>query len=660
MNDSTLKSGSLLKNGEYRIEKSLGQGGFGITYEAEQVSLRRKVAVKEFFMKDSCERDENTSHVTVPTASNRELVSKFKDKFIREARMIAALDNENIVKIHDVFEENGTAYYVMEYLGGGSLGDGVKTGKAMSEREALNSIRQIASALSYLHSKGIIHFDVKPSNVLRTEDGKLKLIDFGISKHYDESGVQTSSTPVGISKGFAPLEQYQQSSDIKSFTPATDIYSLGATLFALLTGSNPPEASIIYEDGLPVIDGVSPVVMRAIEKSMQPRRKDRPQSVAEFLALLDGTAEAVDSEQTIVPVSKPEQAPQPNPSPKPVRKGFPKWLYGLIAGVAVAALAAVLLNRPDKTDAPDNLQADSTSVVSEAKPDTPAVVELKSISLNKTTLELEEGSTATLTVKYTPGNATDKTTTWKSSNASVAKVSSGGKVTALKSGSAAIIATCQGKDAYCNVTVNAKEVQTALATTGTHSGHDWVDLGLSVKWATCNVGATTPEGYGSYFAWGETSPKSEYTWATLKYCNDTSGDSFSKYNQNQGGTRDNKTKLDLSDDAARANWGGNWRMPTYAEFKELIDNCTWIWTTMNGKNGYKVTSKSNGNSVFLPAAGCRYGTSLYSVGSNGYYWSSSLYESYSYCARSLDFDSGDHDTLNLNRRGGQSVRPVLR
>ena len=191
-------------------------------------------------------------------------------------------------------------------------------------------------------------------------------------------------------------------------------------------------------------------------------------------------------------------------------------------------------------------------------------------------------------------------------------------------------------------------------------GHEYVDLGLSVKWATCNVGASSPEGYGSYFAWGETSPKSEYTWANLKYCNDTTGDSFSKYNQNQGGTKDNKTVLDLSDDAAHVNWGGSWRMPTDAEFQELIDKCTWTWTTVNGKNGYKVVSKSNGNSIFLPAAGFRSGTSLGSADSYGYYWSSSLDESNSYYARGLDFSSDSRST-NYNDRGyGGSVRPVFR
>ena len=193
-----------------------------------------------------------------------------------------------------------------------------------------------------------------------------------------------------------------------------------------------------------------------------------------------------------------------------------------------------------------------------------------------------------------------------------------------------------------------------------NNGHEFVDLGLSVKWATCNVGAEKPEEYGDYFAWGETKPKSSYDWSTLKYCNDSTGNSFSKYNQNQAGTRDNRTVLEPEDDAAHANWGGDWRMPTEAEFQELIDKCTWEWTKINGKNGYKVTSKVNSNSIFLPAAGCRYDTSLYYAGIDGDYWSSSLYESNSYNARSLDFNPGYHRAGYRLRFGGHSVRPVFR
>ena len=190
----------------------------------------------------------------------------------------------------------------------------------------------------------------------------------------------------------------------------------------------------------------------------------------------------------------------------------------------------------------------------------------------------------------------------------------------------------------------------------------YVDLGLSVKWATCNIGAATPEGYGDYFAWGETTPKSNYTWETYKFR--TSGDwdgnvKFNKYNTSSNhGTVDNKTTLDLSDDAARTNWGGTWRLPTSAELVELRDNCTWTWTTQNGVNGYKVTSKTNGNSIFLPAAGYRYGTSVGNVGSYGYYWSSSLGENSPHSACYLSFYSGDVDRYYSSRDYGRTVRAV--
>ena len=185
-----------------------------------------------------------------------------------------------------------------------------------------------------------------------------------------------------------------------------------------------------------------------------------------------------------------------------------------------------------------------------------------------------------------------------------------------------------------------------------------MDLGLSVKWATCNVGANKPEEYGDYFAWGETQPKDYYDWSTYKYCNGSSA-SLTKYSTDSSyGSVDHKTQLELSDDAARANWGGSWRMPTHAELTELLEQCTWTWTTQNGVNGYKVTSKSNGRSIFLPAAGDRYGSSLRSAGSYGYYWSSSLYTDDPIRAYYLDFTSGNVDWSYCSRYYGQSVRPV--
>ncbi len=185
---------------------------------------------------------------------------------------------------------------------------------------------------------------------------------------------------------------------------------------------------------------------------------------------------------------------------------------------------------------------------------------------------------------------------------------------------------------------------------------DAVDLGLSVKWANMNVGATTPEGYGNYYAWGETSAKETYNWSTYFDTND-GGSTFAKYN-NEG----DKKVLDPEDDAAHVNWGGSWRMPTKGEWQELLDNCTWTWTTQNGINGYKVTSNKAGYTdkfIFLPAAGSRlYGSALDGVGSFGYYWSSSLWE-YSDRAWLFCFGFGGRNLNDGSRHDGRSVRPVL-
>ena len=180
---------------------------------------------------------------------------------------------------------------------------------------------------------------------------------------------------------------------------------------------------------------------------------------------------------------------------------------------------------------------------------------------------------------------------------------------------------------------------------------------MGIKWATFNVGATNPEEYGGYYAWGETEEKENYDWSTYKWCNG-SDDTMTKYCIDSSfGTVDNKTVLDLEDDVAHVKWGGDWRMPTKAEQDELRDNCTWTWTTQNGVNGYKVTGP-NGNCIFLPAAGYRDGTEVNYRGSIGYYWSSSLYSSYSDHAYFLRFSSGNPRWYVFHRYYGFPVRPV--
>ena len=300
-----LNNNAVLSSGKYRIEKLLGQGGFGITYKAimkETVSgslgnteVDVPVAIKEFFMKDTCEREEGTGKITVPSQGSRAVVELYRKKFVKEAKNLAQMNHPHIVKVVDVFEENDTVYYVMQYLSGGSLTDYVKQHGALDEAIAIKYIQQIGSALEYMHQRHICHYDVKSSNILLDDKGGAMLIDFGISKGYTEEGHQTSSTPVGISAGYAPLEQYQQS--LQDFSPATDVYGLAATLFYLLTGKNPPEASIVLNEGIGDKSiGISDTVWHAIEQGMNPRKKDRVQTVSEFLKLMNCMMPTIASE----------------------------------------------------------------------------------------------------------------------------------------------------------------------------------------------------------------------------------------------------------------------------------------------------------------------------------------------------------------------------
>ena len=285
-----LKKGTYLQGEKYRVISTLGQGGFGITYLAEQVLAKRMVCIKEFFPKEYYNRDADSLHVTLGSQGSAKMMNAYKAKFIKEAQTIANLNHPNIIRIFDVFEENNTAYYAMEYIEGESLNKLVKREGALAEDVAVKYISDVASALRYIHERNIMHLDVKPANImLRKEDDCAVLIDFGLSKQYDNAGEQTSSTPVGISHGYAPMEQYQEGG-VSTFSPVTDIYSLGATLYYLVTGRVPADAASIGENGIGELPRLlSANVRNAITNAMSYWRKERPQSIDIFLAMFDET-----------------------------------------------------------------------------------------------------------------------------------------------------------------------------------------------------------------------------------------------------------------------------------------------------------------------------------------------------------------------------------
>ena len=680
-----LKKGHLLKRGEYRVEKELGQGGFGITYLAEQTGLMRKVAIKEFFMREYCEREHETASITLGSSGSREMVERFRQKFIKEARALAVLNHKHIVRIIDIFEENNTAYYVMEYVDGGSLSYKVKSG-ALPEADALRYICQVATALNFVHGKRMMHLDVKPSNILLNENDEAVLIDFGLAKQYDTQGSQTSTTPVGISHGYAPLEQYRQGG-VGTFSPATDIYSLGATLYKLLTGETPPEAGDVMNEGLPELPvGISSNVRKAIETAMQPAVRKRPQSVGEFLSLLEGNVKAESGKVKVagkreqstssldalpsdsgLREAKAEPMVATNQSGKP-DDGATEILHSVQDDKYRENSSSANLGEVPQAEGYNPNRASVISNESEKSPENGENEILHSAQNDKEHVE-EDNSNRMLafSTEHSDGeiSSTDDGETFlnvvnineceeniQNENAnSVGEVEEHNdqKPAENKSGRSLkeelfmivfLAAICILLAFYG--LKSCSDHKAAGRSHSTINGPEYVDLGLSVKWATCNVGASSPGDYGRHYAWGETTTKSDYTEA-----NSTT------YGKQMTGIADNSTY-----DVARREWGGTWRLPTQKEFQELLDNCTWTWTTQNGHDGYKVTSKKNGNSIFLPAAGLRDGTSLYNQGTNGYYWSATSDESNTIGAFGLGFDYASRDVSWGERYYGISVRPV--
>ena len=284
---------------DYKIMDVLGQGTFGITYKAKvemkgalgRLDSNMYVAVKEFFMKEVNGRE--NSSVTSGSTSNGGLFYYYRDKFEREARNLSTLSHPNIVKVLEAFHANGTTYYSMEYIDGISLDKKIAQSPQgrMPLTEAIETLKQIGAAIAFMHSRNMLHLDVKPGNVMMRKDGTAVLIDFGLSKQYTSDGEPESSTKVGAgTPGYAPIEQASYHEG-KGFPTMMDVYALGGTLFKMLTGQRPPEASEILNEGFPT-DSLRQLfipgnIVNSISKAMAPLKKDRWQTVDEFVNHLD-------------------------------------------------------------------------------------------------------------------------------------------------------------------------------------------------------------------------------------------------------------------------------------------------------------------------------------------------------------------------------------
>ena len=292
-----------LQGGKYRIERVLGQGGFGITYLATQVSSNRQVAIKELFIGGSGQtvngRCGNT--VTVTNAVNQVLFDKHKEKFKKEASRLATLRHRNLVRVYEWFEENGTVYYVMDFIEGESLMDKLNREGALPESLVMNYLQQLLSALQVVHEKNIWHLDIKPLNIMVDRNNHIYLIDFGASKHIEQSnGTLTTSSMLVGSPGYCPPEQSTET--MKNIGAWTDIYALGATLYNLLTRRNPPTFDVIISEGRNAFSfpsNISTNTQDLIVRMMKVNRNERPQSVSAILKM-SSFNNAVESEKTRV------------------------------------------------------------------------------------------------------------------------------------------------------------------------------------------------------------------------------------------------------------------------------------------------------------------------------------------------------------------------
>ena len=513
----TLPIGAKLQSPKrvYTVEQVLGQGGFGITYKVsanirvDNVVARTSFAVKEFFMKESCERD---SHDSVCYSSPvKDKVEESKKDFLAEAQRLnkISLEHPNLIHVNEVFEANNTVYYVMEYLDGGSLRNYVRQHGALSEHEALEMMNPIFKAVDFLHQNRMTHLDIKPDNIMLKRDadsGKIipVLIDFGLSKHYDKNGKPTSSIRIlGCSDGYAPMEQYV---GINTFTPQADVYALAATLLFTLTGKDPVIATELSKEKIvnSLPGSVSSKVKETIVSAMKMRKEERTQEVRSLLNSLDVLQEkTAHSESVGQNVNKIKT--------KKITNHHIKKRIGTFKIVVCGSIFILLL----------------------------------------------------FFVSLLFYHANDE---------------------------------------------------------------EFVDLGLSVKWATCNLGAMSPSEPGNMYKWGNDSVKYSKKWHNI------SG-----------------TKFDM----AYISSHGRYRMPTKAEFDELVKKCTSKFVLYKEQKGVMFTSKINGNQIFFPMTKYREIPKDFC----GFYWSGSGFDKEWSWFMQL-YDTGKPDIWHDSNNYYMAIRPV--
>jgi len=664
----------------YTLIRQLGRGGFSEVWLAHDSYMDIDVAIKIY-------------------APGQGMDSNSINEFRREITGVFQLNHPNLLCPKHLGIWENMPYLIMAYCPAGSC---LKFVGNISESEIWHLIHDVAAGLAYLHEKDIVHQDIKPDNILVDTEGNYLITDFGISTRARSTlhkSVMSTTNSAGTLAYMGPERFCTQPAPTK----ASDIWSLGAMLYELLEGVTPfpPDfggSMLNAGAAIPAINAqVSENLKQTIYKMLSKETWDRP--TAATLVQWASNPSGINS--------KPHRPTQPkvvqhsvkeSQQPKQQSSQTPKyglWILVVIAlCIGIAFLVSNFNNTSSTTISTQTQVTKQTQTVDQNRvkrlitdicscssrggnyyqltnyytstisPYVSADKSKQSSDLPNATKKFVENypeynisepynfqyvnNTFPLTVKCD----VDVIWTMKNGAKKQARIQKTYYITLEYKVSGFVDKEIDRKTL---IQPNAKSTTNRIFS---HNGHDYVDLGLSVKWATCNVGASTPEEYGYYFAWGETEPKTTYDWTTYKWCRGSNA-TLTKYNtDNDYGIVDNQIQLELSDDAARVILGGNWRVPTKAEQEELRMKCTWTVTTINGVNGYKVTSKGNGNSIFLPAAGFRSFSSLQNAGQIGCYWSSSLYTREPISALYGQLYLSDADSKFADRYYGLSVRPV--
>ena len=577
-----LSTETIIQN-RYRLLRKLGRGSFGEVWAAHDDVADVDVAVKVYVA-----LDDNG-------------IEEFREEF----RNVSTLIHTNILR-PEHYDVYGSRPFLVMPLCRGSV-EGQAGG--MSEPELWHFIRDVSSGLAYLHGHEILHRDIKPDNILINSDGDYVISDFGISTRMRSTMRRSSmrqNKDVDTSGTIAYMapEMFTKS---PSAVKATDIWALGATLYELMTG----ELLFFGQGGVVQLKGAE------LPELPDSYSQDLRDTVTSCLSL-DTWSRPTASELSEYAASKlkGENPPQPwkdrlhhpsDPSPVPNKKRWINTVFFVLFTISVllGIISIVQNERKERKLA----EAERIEI---ARQDSLRRAEAYLDSLREVRVQ-------------------DSLDAVREEQAKVAEIEAAERKKAEERAR---------KEKQAEEKARREAVR---ATTGVHNGHEWVDLGLSVLWATCNVGASSPSYYGNYYAWGETTTKSSYE-----------NDNSRTYKMSMGDISGNP-----SYDAATANWGSGWRMPAKEELEELVDKCDWQWTTQGGHNGYKVTGP-NGKSIFLPAAGWRGGMSLDYAGERGGYWSSTPNGGITQYVYSLYFFlSGDHYVTWGSCYRGESVRPVL-